>query len=109
MNTPDEETPDGMLMVDIIAISHANRGNGSRGKRLRERWQLLYMLHKPDGTEYEGGRDIYGEDLDKFDACGVDIDWTYKGRQDLSHPIPVIFDAEYQLINVGQVEKAGEG
>lgn len=106
MNTPDELTPDGALLVDIHAVSQTSRGNNGRGKRLRERWQLLYTLHKPDGKTQEAARDIYSEDLDKFDDCGVEIDWLKKGRQDLPHPIPVIFDSDYNLIDVGQVDNA---
>lgn len=104
MSTPEEITPDGALWVDIHAISHTHRGNGNRGKRLRDRWQLLYTLHNPDGTTREAGRDIYSEDLDKFDHCGLNFEWPHNSRIELVTPIPVVFDEEYKLVQVGQVE-----
>lgn len=84
--------------VNVHAISHTHRGKDSRGRFLRDRW----TLHYTDKEGKTGGRDIYGEKLSMFDDCGLNFEWPNNARIELTMTIPVLFDSEYELVNVGQ-------
>lgn len=95
-------TPDGALWVNIHAISHTNRGLDSRGKWLKDRWNLWYMLTKSD-QQIEYCTTVYWESQQPFRDAGWDFSWPYGERMELNPPIPVIIDVvkgKYQVIEV---------
>jgi hypothetical protein len=102
LSTPDEMTPDGVLYVDVHAVSHTFLGYGNRGKRLRDHWTAYYIVHYEDGTEREDIALLYDEHLMLIDQAGYTVDWPNNARIDLDPPIGMVFDENRKLIDVAK-------
>jgi hypothetical protein len=98
-------TPDGALLVAIHAISHTHRGKDSRGRWLKDRWNLWYMLTGEDGRRVEKCKTVYGESQKPFKEAGWVIEWPSGKRIELNPPIEVIIDVVNDKYVVTHVTK----